>query len=226
MISALKVCTFEKIRNKCLFLISYNFKQLATQESFNRDEILSLISKQSRNIFARDQFRQRLLFSFELVTGSFNYNELVEKNHFYFTHFQNLICHFFKDNFALDYFAIIGDGNCFFRALSLLFYGKQDFHPVLRKSIRKIDFDLKEHLTNHLKYTSGEIEYNLKRKWGSDIDINIVCYRLKCNIAVYNYNLNTWFIMTGFRTGEKYHEESIFLSHTGGNHYDLLLPGN
>ncbi len=91
----------------------------------------------------------------------------------------SLISNFFKDNYDLIFFNIIGDGNCFFRALSLFLIGTQEIHEVFRNKIRTLNDSTTAHLMQSFDYPKKEINLNMKRKWASDIDINAACLLLE-----------------------------------------------
>jgi len=136
-----------------------------------------------------------------------------------------LTSEFFKENFKLNLFTIIGDGNCYFRALSLFFFGSQIHHQPIRTKIRAWIEPMWHHFTVLFQLTRLEIENNNERTFASDIDINVTCLLLNCDILVFSDTYNTWSIYTGFPISKNPNNiKSLFLFHTNGDHYELLIP--
>ena len=63
------------------------------------------------------------------------------------------------------FFNVIGDGNCFFRVISLFSRGIQDIHKEFRNKIRTLNDTTTAHLMQYFDYTKKEIDLNMKRKW-------------------------------------------------------------
>ena len=122
------------------------------------------------------------------------------------------ISNFFKDNYFLDLLNIIGDGNCFFRAISLFLLGNQNSHMLIRFKIRTLSDKTMSHLMQTFGYTQKEIASNLNKTWASDIDIHVASLILSCNIFVFSFINNSWLKSTGHRISVNPFNKSIFLS--------------
>ena len=131
---------------------------------------------------------------------------------------------FFFTNFSLKYLQIIGDGNCFFRALSLFFFGSQNFHQNVRTVLRNYTKDCIIYFQKNFDIQENELKKNQKTKWGCDIDIIQASRLFKCYVFIFSpATRNTW-LKYDSKEKDIPKENKIFLTHTNNNHYDLLLP--
>ena len=136
---------------------------------------------------------------------------------------QWLLKHFFLDNYNLVYYKIKGDGNCFFRAISLFFMGDQKYHDLFRKCLRNYDETSLEFF-KRFDISKKELEKNKNLKWGSDIDIIQVCRMNFCQIYTFSTGIGNGWLKYSSKEDNGKENQNIFLSHTNNNHYDLLVP--
>ena len=128
-------------------------------------------------------------------------------------------------------YKIIGDGNCFFRALSYAVTGRQNYHNIVRA---KIIQHMRQNENALLAYMNSSVDEYLARTemanlgvWGTDVEIITAASLLKTDIYVYTKvgSLYKWqrfpsSIMSGYPA--KY-GGGIYLQNTSGVHYDLVL---
>ena len=121
-----------------------------------------------------------------------------------------------------------GDGNCFFRALSVVLTGTELNHPSLRKALH-------QHMCSHpnITYTSRsqlQRRINIIRRngtWATDVEIYYMAHLLQTDIHVFKKQyLNDWHTFYG--NGKLPNDtqmattESIQLVNTNSNHYDVV----
>ena len=70
---------------------------------------------------------------------------------------------FFLTNFSLRYLQVIGDGNCFFRAVSLFLFGTQNFHQKIRTFLRNYKKECFDFFKNN--FDKDELDKNKKTNW-------------------------------------------------------------
>ena len=128
-------------------------------------------------------------------------------------------------------FKIKGDGNCFFRALSYIITGRQTYHVVLRKKIidhmRIIENLLQPHLSSSLSDYLNNSQVANESVWATDVEIFSACSLLETDIYVYTKVGQgcKWqkFSKSMLNESPPINDRAIYLNHTGGVHYDVVL---
>lgn len=141
-----------------------------------------------------------------------------------------------KENRKVDY--IRGDGNCFFRAISKIMYGNDNFHKAVRNLIVDII------ATNKSKFAQfvdgGDVQVHVERvsedhSWATTCEIYAAATLLQRDIYMYTPNhLNdkySWLLFQPvFKRTLAESELSthpccyVTLCNTNGNHYDRIVP--
>ena len=122
-----------------------------------------------------------------------------------------------------------GDGNCFFRAISIVISGNEGNHLHLRKALR-------QHMNSHLgiTYTSkAQLQQridSIKRpgSWATDVEIFFMAHLLQTDIHVFKRQyLNDWHTFGWNGKLDRKHNgdgrASILLTNTNNNHYDVVM---
>ena len=127
----------------------------------------------------------------------------------------------------------IGDGNCFFRAVSMYLTGTDDSHGSLRRMVTehvqynqeqfmaysaKTEDQLKIYLEN-MKRTSGT-KKSVDCHWADDLIITATSSFLKTSIVIWtpqivgNITQCVWYTCDGTTVGETAYENNIFFNYT------------
>ena len=130
-----------------------------------------------------------------------------------------------------ELYNINADGNCLFRALSYVITGRQSYHNVLRYKVlqhmREIENLLLPHLNMPLDLYLEQSGMASVGTWGSDIEIFTACSLLSTDIFVYTKvgQCFKWqkFSTTMLNGTSPSNECAIYLHHTSGVHYDVVL---
>ena len=132
----------------------------------------------------------------------------------------------------LELKTIIGDGNCFYRSISYAICNFEDNHMDIRVAV--VDFlttnsdifvgYLGRNFSSVLQYAKSQriMEYGI---WASEIEILVTANLLETDIYIYDEELKCWHIFCGNKAkmGEVTTNRGIYLNHTGGIHYDVVL---
>ena len=124
---------------------------------------------------------------------------------------------------------IVGDGNCFFRAVSFVVAGTQLHHLLTRAALvshmrRYCYFNIFHNTPDEfLRYISDQ-KLDRHGTWATDIEIHYMAHLLRTNIYVHKTEyINGWHCFTGthIEPGLNISPCSIFLVNTNNNHYDV-----
>ena len=140
-------------------------------------------------------------------------------------------------------YVTVGDGHCFYRAISFCITGTEDHHPHLRKVLHKHMWTHAnsaeilgmntEQFQNYI-VTRGPVNQYNKREYATDVEIFFMSDLLQTNIAVYRYadqigwhlHEKNWLRQGGglclsqdFNTNET----TIYINNPGANHYDVVI---
>ena len=120
-----------------------------------------------------------------------------------------------------DTIKVKGDGNCFYRALSLFLHNNEEDYKLIRMNVLSFLSDKK----NHYQTTLGlsHIDWNKLIEnagkdggWAGDPEISAASEWINLTIKVRQTN-GKWI---SFGTGSR----TVFLEHVNQNHFDLLMP--
>ena len=125
--------------------------------------------------------------------------------------------------------SIGGDGNCFFRCLSFVVTGSEEYHAIIRSSI--VSHMLKNPdvmLTGRDTCTYiQDSQMARSGTWASENEIYGASHLLKTDIYVYSQYGRThkWMNHSGTMLERNFSVEpqSIYLKHTGLTHYEVVL---
>lgn len=144
----------------------------------------------------------------------------------FFKNTKNSILHPPVENFKIE-----GDGNCFFRCISLCITGTQEQHQDIRKIITEyIQKNEKEvenfsGVKNYLKNTKmAELTI-----WASDVEIYFTAKLLEVNIYTFTSNPKGIFHWLRFPASNKNTEQpndkkmGIYLNHKNSNHFEVVI---
>ena len=129
---------------------------------------------------------------------------------------------------------IIGDGNCLFRALSYIITGRQVYHNVVRHKILDHTSSIENLLLPHIGMSLNDYfqssGMHQQGVWGTDIEIFAACSLLTTDIYVYT-NTGAHYSWTKFSRSMLDNSPpqnmcSIYIQHTSGVHYDVVLDVN
>ena len=132
---------------------------------------------------------------------------------------------------------IIGDGNCFFRAVAFALTGCQEYHFQYRQLLTSYMIDKSEVLSTLLQNRNQGVDIKdyLKRSgmcrnavWASEVEIFASAHYLKTDIFVYSLvgHRQQWLRHISAQLVEPQcavSGKSIYLQHTHGNHYDVVM---
>ena len=125
---------------------------------------------------------------------------------------------------------IIGDGNCFFRAISYVITGSQRYHGKIRTFVVQHMAANQEKFTNILRVSGQSVEDYIQvsqmaelGKYATEVEIIVTAHLLQTDIYTYmvderwlKYSCN--FVDTTIPSQNR----SIYLKHCNANHYELV----
>lgn len=125
---------------------------------------------------------------------------------------------------------IIGDGNCFFRAVSYWVTGSQDQHIQLRDLVlRHLQGEIKLEMQVYLGQDPGEYVDNSGLRnngvWATDVEIKAAASLLGVDILVYARYGSTlqWQVFPASLHLTQLSEQAIFLDNSSGKHFDVVV---
>ena len=122
---------------------------------------------------------------------------------------------------------IVGDGNCFFRALSQEMTGCQNFHEEIRKRVVKV---IRDNDNNEMEqYIDGKTEDYLRSTemaapgtWATDAEVMAAAKLLQTTICIYTQSGSTRTWLDHIPIGEMGGSERIYLvNHCG--HFERVI---
>ena len=127
----------------------------------------------------------------------------------------------------------IPDGNCFFRAISYIISGCEEKHVAVREAIVHHMLTLGCKLKSVLPANEEVKSYiqsskNMQpRTWATHVEIFTTAHLLKTDIYIYTKCGNSfkWLKHSGkfLDTNLAVEKSAVYLQHTNGNHYDVVL---
>ncbi|CAG2249461.1 unnamed protein product [Mytilus edulis] len=129
---------------------------------------------------------------------------------------------------------IIGDGNCFYRAISYAITGTETNHIKIRSAIVNHIHQLGTNLHSLLQHGQTCFSYvlqnqiNIPGSWATEVEIFVASNLLRTHIFTYVNTGNNSYKWTKFDANYLNpniitDETGIYLNHTNGNHYDIVL---
>ncbi|XP_062618494.1 uncharacterized protein LOC134280069 [Saccostrea cucullata] len=128
---------------------------------------------------------------------------------------------------------IIGDGNCFFRAVSYSLTNSEDFHDIMRIAVCEHMMGNKELFKPFLKDGIQSVESHMSSTqmsqegtWATEVEIFATAHLL--NIDLYTYSGGCWlrFSVAEVDPCRQSRTGAIYLNHDQQNHYNVVLSVN
>ena len=128
-------------------------------------------------------------------------------------------------------FNINGDGNCLFRTLSHVITGRKTYHSIIQHKIvhhmREIENILLPQVNMPSDLYLEQSRMASVGSWGTDIEIFATCSLLSTDSYVYTKAGQSFkwekFSTTMLNKTSPRNECAIYLHHTSGIHYDVVL---
>ena len=126
--------------------------------------------------------------------------------------------------------AVLGDGNCFFRAVSLQIFGFEYFHSHVRQMCAAFLVDHRSRFEHWISENVNLEDYvrHLSRDRADVMDEIPLCIVAEmCNVTVVVVDTFDGFgwLRTHHPENVTPRQETIFLSYRNSNHYNALVPG-
>ncbi|XP_062621669.1 uncharacterized protein LOC134283235, partial [Saccostrea cucullata] len=128
---------------------------------------------------------------------------------------------------------IIGDGNCFFRAVSFSLANSEDFHYVIRNAVCEHIIENKELFQPFLRDGVESVQSHLSStqmsqegSWATEVEIYATAHLL--NVDIYTFSRESWlrFLVVEVEPCVQSKTEAIYLNHHEQNHYNVVLSVN
>lgn len=127
---------------------------------------------------------------------------------------------------------IIGDGNCFFRAISFSLTNSEDFHNIVRNAVCEHMLENRElfhpFLNNELSVETHLLSSQMLQEgtWATEIEIFATAHLL--NTDIYTFSGGCWvrFSIKDVESSAQNRTGAIYLNHRQQNHYDVVLSVN
>ncbi|XP_061191743.1 uncharacterized protein LOC133199982 [Saccostrea echinata] len=125
---------------------------------------------------------------------------------------------------------ILGDGNCFFRAVSFSLTNSEDYHYVIRSAVCKHLLENEVVFKPFLRTGENTVKEHLSKSsmskngtWATELEILAVCHLI--NVDIYTYTRNQWlkFSIEKESPHIKRRTGAIYLNHHAQNHYNVVL---
>ena len=127
------------------------------------------------------------------------------------------------------YYQVDMDGNCFFRCISYILTGSEDYHETIRGHVvdhmSKIQEKVKGYLNNHPQTYISQSGIEKDGIWATDSEIMTTANMLDCDIMVYTqrgHATKKWLPYPASFSLLKTSDKNIYLDNVGGNHYDVV----
>ena len=124
---------------------------------------------------------------------------------------------------------IVGDGNCFFRAISFSLTNSEDYHHAMRNAVCTHLIQNTELFKPFLRDNEMSVEshlcsskMSLQGSWATEVEIIAMAHLL--NIDIYTYTNAQWirFSCEDVDSSTQRQEGGIYLNHCGQNHYNVV----
>lgn len=195
------------VRNNCAVNSTDNLAKVTI------DNEVSLSHAQSRKVFSislgsRLKICKKLNLNLQkpLIMGKFNLENAPRRTH-----------------------KVSGDGNCFFRAVSYVICGKEEYHLTFRNAIihhmsGAIKKDLENYLAKNIHSYISQSKMDKAATWATDAELIGSASYFGCDIYVYAQHgeklqwVNYPVSFTSAPT-----EEALFLENVSANHFNVVL---
>ena len=121
------------------------------------------------------------------------------------------------------------DGNCFFRCISYILTGSEEFHIIVRNKVvehmSEISENIKGYLDKHPDIYISQSGIENGGIWATDAEILTTAHLLKCDIVVYTLRGNAnseWLTHPASLRLLNASDNKIYLENVNGNHYDVV----
>lgn len=126
---------------------------------------------------------------------------------------------------------ILGDGNCFFRAVSFSLTNSEEYHNVIRNSVcnHMIGNILFQPFLNYEQCVESHIASTRmlhEGTWATEVEIFATAHLLSTDI--YTYSGGRWITFSGndVEPSMQIKTEAIYLNHHQQNHYNVVISVN
>ena len=132
-------------------------------------------------------------------------------------------------NMPKQYHRVIDDGNCFFRCISYILTGSEDYHATIRKQVVAHVSTIQEKLTGYLDkhpdiyIAQSSIEH--RGIWATDKEIMTTANLLDCDVIIYTRrggDTRKWLPYPASFSLLKTSENDIYLDNVADTHYDVV----
>lgn len=147
--------------------------------------------------------------------------DLIFRSRVQYGHF----CYFSSSDKPSSTLSIVGDGNCFFRALSLAITGSEDQHSEIRDSIGSREATYPDRYKKFLIRQDDDYGMHVSkmfntRTWGSQLEMNVASDMLK--LPVFLYSNGQWLKHCFWHEYEENYRYAIYLFHKNQNHFEVV----
>lgn len=123
---------------------------------------------------------------------------------------------------------IIGDGNCFFRAISYSLTDTENYYKEVSGAICQHLLENKEDFVTFLRSNDVSIESHVSAmmqdgNWATELEILSLAHML--SVDIFTYSESRWIKFSGQNVCSSMHSKAggLYLDHRYGNHYDVVL---
>lgn len=127
---------------------------------------------------------------------------------------------------------ILGDGNCFFRAVSYSLTNSEDFHNIVRTVVCQHmmeNKDLFELFLNSVQSMDDYLDSSQMSQggtWATEVEIFATAHLLNTDIFTYSGGCWIRFAVNDVEPSEQETNGAIYLNHHHQNHYNVVLSVN
>lgn len=119
----------------------------------------------------------------------------------------------------------VGDGNCFFRAISIVLTGTEENHMLVRKQLinfMTINQVVKDFVAEDIANYVNRTKMDENKTWATDVEIFAMAIYLKTDIVVFSQGNWQRFSKTGFLKDINFDSKNIYLENVNRNHYTVV----
>ncbi|XP_016656023.1 uncharacterized protein LOC107882322 [Acyrthosiphon pisum] len=126
---------------------------------------------------------------------------------------------------------VLGDGNCWYRCISLWINGSEEHHELVR--LKLYQFFMTD---NRVRAYVGDIDsyldinpLNVIGTWATDVEIFATALMLNTNIYIYSDYHKSWQLFGkngNYKDGVRVNENCLYMCHINRNHYSVVADVN